>query len=94
MFFKDEIRNAVLHMIGMTYVATEPSAYRQEFLKKLYSMVQNSVNTKEPIAASVGMIGYGPRGGYGSPIEDEPKTPYDGEEFLTKYGFDPGSDTQ
>ncbi len=91
---KDEIRDAVLHMIGMTYVATEPSAYRQEFLKKLYSMVQNSVDTKEPIAASVGMIGYGPRGGYGSPIENEPKTPYDGEEFLTKYGFDPGSDTQ
>ena len=48
----------------------------------------------EPLTASVGMIGRGPRGGYGSPIEDEPKTPYDGEEFLTKYGFDPGSDTQ
>jgi len=92
---KGEIMDSVLHMIGMTHIATEPSAYRKEFLKKLYLMVQRTVATAdEPITASVGMIGYGPRGGYGSPIENEPKTPYDGEEFLTKYGFDPGSDTQ
>jgi hypothetical protein len=92
---RGEIIDSVLHMIGMTYVATEPSAYRQEFLKKLYLMVQRSVTTAdEPITASVGMIGYGPRGGYGAPIENEPKTPYDGEEFLTKYGFDSGSNTQ
>ena len=92
---RSEIIDTVLHMIGITHIATDPSVYRKEFLKKLYLMVQRTVATAdEPINASVGMIGYGPRGGYGSSIEDEPKTPYDGEEFLTKYGFDPGSDTQ
>jgi len=92
---KSEIMDTVLHMIGITHIATDPSAYRKEFLKKLYLMVQRTVATaNEPITASVGMIGYGARGGYGAPIANEPKTPYDGEEFLTKYGFDPGSDTQ
>jgi len=91
-----EIRNAVLHMIGITYIATDPSAYRQEFLKKLYSMVRQSLETQEevPLAASVGMIGHGPRGGYGAPIEDSPDTPYDGENYMTQYGFDAGSETQ
>jgi len=96
---RGEIRDAVLHMIGMTYVATEPSAYRQEFLKKLYLMVQRSVAQADaqqdvPIAASVGMIGHGPRGGYGVPAENSEPTPYDGENFMTKFGFDSGSDTQ
>jgi len=108
----DEILNAVLHMIGITYVATEPSAYRKEFLKKLYSMVQQSVADTDvsqditlprkfggagedrPIAASVGFVGHGPRGGYGAPIEDSEPTPYDGENLITKFGFDSGSDTQ
>lgn len=96
---KGEIRDAVLHMIGMTYIATEPTAYRQEFLKKLYLMVQRTIENTDvsqdvTLAASVGGISYGFRRGYSAPIEDSPKTPYDGEEFLTKYGFDPGSDTQ
>lgn len=93
---REDIRNAVLHMIGITYIATEPSVYRQEFLKKLYRMVQQARPPQEdvPIAASVGMIGHGPRGGYGAPIEDEPDTPYDGENFMTQFGFDAGSDTQ
>ena len=90
----NDILNTVLHMIGMTYIATEPEAYRKEFLKKLYSMVQNSIASEQPIAASVGVIGYGPRGGYGAPIEDSEPTPYDGENFMTKFGFDSGSDTQ
>jgi len=83
-------------MIGITYIATDPSAYRQEFLKKLYSMVRQSLETQEevPLAASVGMVGRGPRGGYGAPIEDEPDTPYDGENYMTQYGFDAGSETQ
>jgi hypothetical protein len=93
---KKEIRDAVLHMIGITDIATDPSAYRQEFLKKLYMMVRQSLQGQQdvPIAASVGMIGHGPRGGYGAPIEDEPDTPYDGENFMTQFGFDAGSDTQ
>ena len=91
-----EIRDAILHMIGITYIATDPSAYRQEFLKKLYLMVRQSLETQEevPLAASVGMIGRGPRGGYGAPIEDSPDTPYDGENYMTQYGFDAGSETQ
>lgn len=96
---KSEIMDAVLHMIGITHIATEPSAYRKEFLKKLYLMIQrndaaSSRLIDEPLNASVGMVGGGTRGGYGVPIENEPKTPYDGEEFLTKYGFDSGSETQ
>jgi len=109
---KSEIISAVLHMIGITHIATEPSVYRKEFLKKLYLMVQRTVaNTDvsqditlarkfggagdgEPLTASVGMVGRGPRGGYGAPIEDSEPTQYDGEAFLTRYGFDPGSETQ
>ena len=85
----------VLHMIGMTYIATDPDAYRQEFLKKLYLLVQQAQQQVEvPLAASASMIARGPRGGYGSPIEDYRDTPYDGEQFMTKYGFDAGSNTQ
>jgi hypothetical protein len=91
---KNEIRDAVLHMIGITDIATNPMAYRNEFLKKLYSLVQKSLQPDVPLAASVGVIHRGPRGGYGTPIEDSPKTPYDGENYMTKYGFDAGSDTQ
>jgi hypothetical protein len=89
-------------MIGMTSIATDPSAYRKEFLKKLYLMVQRALEHElqpgeyidVPMTASVGMIGHGPRGGYGAPIEDEPDTPYDGENYMTKFGFDAGSETQ
>ena len=94
---REDVRNAVLHMIGMTYIATDPNAYRQEFLKKLYLLVQRAQQQVEvPLAASVGMIGRqaGNPGGYGSPIEQYRDTPYDGEQFMTKYGFDAGSDTQ
>jgi hypothetical protein len=47
-----------------------------------------------PMAASVGVIHHGPRGGYGLPAEEEPDTAYDGENYMTKFGFDAGSDTQ
>lgn len=100
---REDVRNAVLHMIGMTYIATEPDAYRQEFLKKLYLLVQRIHQTnmerwqeRQPLAASASMIGRqaGNPGGYNSPIEQYRETPYDGETFMTKYGFDAGSDTQ
>jgi hypothetical protein len=111
---KDDIMSAVMHMIGITHIATEPSVYRKEFLKKLYLMVQHTVATTDVsqditlnqkfggagdestvgLTASVGMVGRGPRGGYGEPADDSPPTQYDGEAFLTRYGFDPGSDTQ
>jgi hypothetical protein len=91
-----DIAAAVQRMIVITYIATDPNAYRQEFLKKLYKIVADAM-PKEPekLAASVGMIGRqaGMPGGYGPPIEDEPKTPYDGENYV-QYGFDSGSDTQ
>jgi hypothetical protein len=91
-----DISDAVQRMIVITHIATDPDAYRQEFLKKLYKIVADAM-PKEPeqLAASVGVIGKqaGTPGGYGSPIEDEPKTPYDGENYV-QYGFDSGSDTQ
>ena len=91
-----DIANAVQRMIVITYIATDPDAYRQEFLKKLYKIVANAMPQEpEKLAASVGMIGRqsGRPGGYGYPIEDRPETPYDGEN-LVQYGFDSGSDTQ
>ena len=51
---------------------------------------------KQPVAASVGMIGRqaGNPGGYNEPLDQYRETPYDGEQFMTQYGFDAGSDTQ
>ena len=97
----EDIRNAVLHMLGITHIATDPNAYRQEFLKKLYLMIQRALEHElkpgeyidVPLAASASMVGRGPRGGYGSPLEQYRETPYDGEN-LVQYGFDPGSNTQ
>ena len=98
-----DIRNAILHMIGITYIATEPDAYRQEFLKKLYSMVQQALSHElkpgefvdVPMADSASMIGRqaGNPGGYNEPLSQYRDTPYDGENFV-QYGFDPGSNTQ
>ncbi len=92
----DDIANAVKRMIVITHIATDPNAYRQEFLKKLYKIVAD-VMPKEPekLAASVGYTARqaGMPGGYGHPIEKRPETPYDGEN-LVQYGFDSGSDTQ
>jgi hypothetical protein len=91
-----DIASAVQRMIVITYIATDPNAYRQEFLKKLYKIVADAM-PKEPekLAASVGYTARqaGMPGGYGSPIEDEPETPYDGENYV-QYGFDSGSETQ
>ena len=83
------VKQSIMQMITMTYAATEPSVYRKEFLKKLYQMVI----APQQVTDSVGPIGGGTRGGYGVPIEDEEKTPYDGENYI-RYGFDPGSQTQ
>jgi hypothetical protein len=98
-----EIRDAVLHMIAMTYIATDPEVYRQEYLKKLYLIVQRALGSELkpgeyldiPITASVGMIGgqAGNPGGYNSPLEDYRETSYDGENYV-QYGFDSGSNTQ
>ncbi len=91
-----DIASAVQRMIVITHIATDPDAYRQEFLKKLYKIVASAMPQEpEKLAASVGAIGKEPGmpGGYGPPIEDEPKTPYDGENYV-QYGFDSGSETQ
>ena len=92
-----DIAAAVQRMIVITHIATDPDAYRQEFLKKLYKITAAAMPKEVPqkLAASVGVIGRQPGmpGGYGYPIEDPPKTPYDGEN-LVQYGFDSGSDTQ
>jgi hypothetical protein len=90
-----EIREVVLHMIGMTYIATQPDAYRQEYMKKLYIMVQRAVEDHADIniMSSVGVIGGGTRGGYGSSLEQYRDSPYDGENYVQR-GFDPGSNTQ
>lgn len=98
----NEIRDAVLRMIVITYIATDPDAYHKEFLKKVYSMTVRAItNARQPLAASTGpwMVGHSTRGGYGIPASDvhkdigDPDSPYDGEKFI-QYGFDPGSDTQ
>lgn len=99
-----DIRQSVLQMLGITRIATDPNAYRREFLKKLYLMVQRALERNlppgeyidVPMGDSVGMIGHqgGNPGGYGPRgLEQYRDTPYDGENFV-QYGLDPGSDTQ
>lgn len=93
-----DIRDAVLRMLVITYIATDPEAYRQEFLKRLYQVVVRALQDvpKQPLAASQGayMVGRGPRGGYGSEAEEHPLTQFDGEAYMHQTGFDSGSNTQ
>ena len=66
-------------------------------------MVQNSVATTDvsddtSLARKFGgggeSIGTGQRTrGYGAPAEESEPTPYDGEAYMTQYGFDSGSET-
>jgi len=91
-----EIRDVVLRMLVITHIATNPDAYRQEFLKKIYKIVVQALQSmrEEPLTASASVIGRGTRGGYGVPIEDHPLTQFDGEDLMHVTGFDPGSNTQ
>ena len=95
----DDIIDTVIKFAVTMHVARSPDLMRKEYLSALYKfVVRVGRELDDPqLADSVGMIGRGPRGGYGSPVDDDndgvANGPYDGENYISKYGFDPGSET-
>ena len=95
----DDIIDTVIKFAVTMHVARSPDLMRKEYLSALYKfVVRVGRELDDPqLADSVGMIGQGTRGGYSRGVNDDndgvANGPYDGENYIGKYGFDPGSET-
>jgi hypothetical protein len=95
----DDIIDTVIKFAVTMHVARSPDLMRKEYLSALYKfVVRIGRELDDPqLADSVGMVGQGPRGGYSRGVNDDndgvANGPYDGENYISKYGFDPGSET-
>ena len=102
----DDIIQTVHRMAVVMQIATDPALYRKEFLTKLYKFILNAAkdshitiskshqDAEQALTDSVGMVGHGARGGYGTEAKPYITSPMDGETWVDEYGVDFGSNTQ